>query len=89
MSKTWKCVGCGAPSPGRQRACDCPTCCLYRAGDENILEYSVKIDPPPFPRASGISRVADNERALLVSFARRPSDDEMRAIHARLKEETG
>lgn len=39
------------------------------------------------PKAVGVSRVADSEhpeqaaKALLVSFERRPTDDELRAIH--------
>jgi len=38
-----------------------------------------------FPRATGISRLADNDRALLISFARKPSDDELRDIHEHLQ----
>jgi hypothetical protein len=33
------------------------------------------------PGAKGIGRVADNEKALILYFDRKPSDDEMRAIH--------
>lgn len=32
-------------------------------------------------RAYGVSRMADNEQAILVSFSRKPSDDELRALH--------
>lgn len=28
----WKCAGCGAPSPGRFRSCDCPTSIVYKSG---------------------------------------------------------
>lgn len=35
-------------------------------------------------RACGIGRMADNDKALLVYFDRRPTDDEMRDIHDRL-----
>lgn len=34
-----------------------------------------------FPKIQGISRMADNEFALLLSPARRLTDDEMRAVH--------
>lgn len=33
------------------------------------------------PRVLGVSRVADNQRAILVSLDRSPTDDEMRALH--------
>jgi hypothetical protein len=33
------------------------------------------------PGARGIGRVADNEQALILYFDRKPTDDEMRAIH--------
>jgi hypothetical protein len=36
-------------------------------------------------RLWGVSRVADNEQALLLSFDRRPTDDELRALHERFK----
>lgn len=37
------------------------------------------------PRLWGVSRVADNEQAVLLSFDRRPTDDELRDIHERLR----
>lgn len=33
-----------------------------------------------FPRAFGVSRMFDNEKALLVCFERRPTDDELRNL---------
>jgi|HubBroStandDraft_6_1064221.scaffolds.fasta_scaffold232958_3 hypothetical protein len=35
-------------------------------------------------RLLGISRVGDNDKSLLVSLSRRPTDDEMRNVHAAL-----
>lgn len=37
-------------------------------------------------KVQGVSRVADNEKALLVSFTRRPTDDEIRTLHDLLRE---
>ncbi len=37
--------------------------------------------PEGWPRVHGISRDVDNEKCLLVSFADRPSDDELRSFH--------
>lgn len=34
----------------------------------------------------GISRMGDNANALLLHFDRRPTDDEMRAVHEVVKE---
>lgn len=34
-------------------------------------------------RVTGVSRVADNDKVLLVGFDRRPTDDELRAFHDR------
>lgn len=36
-------------------------------------------------KAIGISRMSDNEKALLVCFNRKPTDDEMRRIHDMLR----
>lgn len=33
------------------------------------------------PGACGVSRMWDNEKAVLVSFERKPTDDELRALH--------
>lgn len=38
-----------------------------------------------WPRATGVSRMVDNSKALLVSFVREPTDDELRALHERLR----
>lgn len=72
----WTCVGCGAPSPGRMRSCACATSVVMRG-----KESAWKIEPAPFPYPRGISRMADNEKALLLSFDSPPTDDEMRSIH--------
>lgn len=32
-------------------------------------------------RAYGVTRMADNDQAILVSFSRKPTDDELRALH--------
>jgi hypothetical protein len=41
-----------------------------------------------FPRALGVSRVADNPKAVLVSLARPPIDYELRALHDRPRDKT-
>ncbi len=33
----------------------------------------------------GVSRLGDNDKALLVSFTRKPTDDELRRLHDRLR----
>ena len=38
----WRCAGCGALSPGKVRACDCPTNCLHVRGDPK--SSAIKID---------------------------------------------
>lgn len=37
------------------------------------------------PQVVGVSRVADNDKSLLVSFRGQPTDDAMRALHETLK----
>jgi hypothetical protein len=39
-----------------------------------------------FPQIVGISRVADNEKVLLLSLAVKPTDDDMRKIQDILRE---
>jgi len=52
---------------------------------------SVSIDLPMdyFKReplhVTGVSRVADNDKALLVSFAWKPTDDDLRKFHDHLR----
>ena len=38
----WRCAGCGILSPGRIRACSCPTECLYVRGDHKA--GAIKLD---------------------------------------------
>lgn len=38
----WRCAGCGILSPGRVRACSCPTECLYVRGDPKA--GAIKLD---------------------------------------------
>jgi hypothetical protein len=38
-----------------------------------------------FLRPLGVSRVSDNDKVLMVSFNRVPTDDELREIHEKLK----
>ena len=38
------------------------------------------------PKAMGVSRVADNDRAILISFTKRLSDDDMRDFHEYVRE---
>lgn len=42
-TETWKCCGCGAPSPSRVRSCDCATGVLFRQGVDGRLVHEVKI----------------------------------------------
>ena len=42
--------------------------------------------PMPMPKAMGISRMADNDRAILISFTKRLSDDELRDFHEYARE---
>ncbi len=65
-------------------------------GDANCNNYcnhdqsTPMADSPPTLqgealRAVGVSRVADNDGVALVFFNRRPSDDELRALHDSLR----
>jgi hypothetical protein len=45
-------------------------------------DFELAISHPP---ARGIGRVADNEKAIILTFDRRLTDDEMRAVHDRLR----
>lgn len=36
-------------------------------------------------RVMGVSRVADNDKVLMISFNRKPTDDKIREIHEKLK----
>lgn len=81
----WKCSGCGALTPDRVRACDCPTAYLYREID-GVMEHHVKTDVEQYPFPRGIGRVSDNAQVLIVFFDREPTDDEMRAVHDALRE---
>jgi hypothetical protein len=38
------------------------------------------------PKALGVSRMADNDRAILVSFSKMLTDDEMRDFHDYVRE---
>lgn len=38
------------------------------------------------PKAMGVSRMSDNDRAILVSFTKSLSDDEMRDFHDYIRE---
>jgi len=38
-------------------------------------------------QVSGVGRMGDNSKALLVSFNRTPTDEELRTIHDKLKEQ--
>lgn len=35
MTMDWKCSGCGKPSPGRARSCECPTNVVYQDDGKN------------------------------------------------------
>jgi len=83
----WKCAGCGKITPDRVRACECPTACLYREGDDGHLDHNVKTEVEQYPRPCGIGRIADNNKVLMVFFERQPSDDEMRTVLDTLKEQ--
>ena len=38
-----------------------------------------------FPKAFGVSRVADNDKVVLVSFNRPLTDDELRVLHEEIR----
>lgn len=39
-----------------------------------------------YPKIHGVSRVADNDKVLLVSFHQKPSDYELREFHELIRE---
>ena len=57
---SWLCAGCGKPSPGRVRACDCPTSCLYDKDD--LKAGATKVDVPSLSVAPS-SYVADYRKS--------------------------
>ena len=44
MTNPWLCAGCGKPSKGHERCCDCITDVLYRDNGE-CLEQAIKVEP--------------------------------------------
>ena len=40
-----------------------------------------RLGKPPGLKARGVGRVADNDKAIMVCFDRRLSDNEMRELH--------
>ena len=60
----------------------CPAC--GRNWGQSILDGILQgpfADGPDPLRAYGVTRMADNQQAVLVVFHRRPTDDELRSIH--------
>ena len=47
----------------------------------SVEQFLREREAPDGLRALGVGRDAGNEKALLVCFNRKPSDDEMRALH--------
>lgn len=61
-------------------------------GDENCNGYCIgkapiaKTYPRPDPaKATGVSRLVENERAVLVMLDNAPSDEDLRRIHEALR----
>ena len=48
-------------------------------------QSKLAMSEPTFPKVNSIGRMLDNERALLVMLAAKPSDDELRALHDALR----
>jgi hypothetical protein len=40
-----------------------------------------------WPKVRGVGRMFDNDKALLVMLDKKPTDDELRAMHAALRDE--
>lgn len=62
----WKCCGCGRESADRVRNCDCPTACLYRAGEPKSV---LKLDESE-AQALARERLHDAAPALLEALRR-------------------
>lgn len=62
------------------------TACQTCGGDEPWLHPATERCPDPWhlPKAVGVGRVDDNNKAILVHFKRRPSDDELRGLQEAL-----
>jgi hypothetical protein len=60
--------------------------------DDPYLETDLGVCPDceglgcELPKAQGVSRMADNNRAILVSFSKALTDDEMRDFHDYVRE---
>jgi hypothetical protein len=54
-----------------------------KRGDRIVIydPHAVAAFPLPDLAIKGVSRVLDNEHALMIVFSRTPSDDEVRAMH--------
>lgn len=61
---SWKCCGCGKPSPGRFRICDCLTTCV----SDDSGKSAWKIDPIPH-------KLAETIRTKLLGV--RPEDQDV------------
>jgi hypothetical protein len=60
---------------------------LHEAGKVDPLQNELcKARGMGCPRVRGVSRVADNERALLLSMDSRPTDDDLRALYDWLRQ---
>ena len=53
----------------------------------NMFVQEDSFDDVKIPRVRGIGRVSDNVKALVLYFDYRPTDDQMRAIHALLSDD--
>lgn len=54
-------------------------------GGVRVVVDGVDVGQPETIKLAGVARPIDNPTALLLVFNRRPSDDELRAIHERLR----
>jgi hypothetical protein len=60
------------------------TAILWRQEDLRLKTPPVNEATSSLPRVFGVSRVADNSRAVLLTLISKPTDDDLRAIHDRL-----
>ena len=68
--------------------CDCLNVCGddSRLSDGSVAEcdYRARQRALRPPELLGISRMADNNKAILISFKESPTDDQLRALHDKL-----
>ncbi len=59
---------------------------LYRHRPRDGSTAWIDGEPPAPIKAQGVARIADNDRALVVVFSRKPSDTHLREFHDFIRE---